>query len=287
MNNYFLPRLIALILFVSAFTTNGMAQDSLKKAVTAKKRVVTTTTQKASVPTAATGIPINPKTGRPYTKYGYGAYAKNKYDATKAARKADSLKKAAAKPVTNTTVAAPIASAPPIATVPAVTAPPVDKSLNAQYQYLLTKVYNYQQPFVAALWKNVMDTLNTNRRKLKDVQATVTIQTKTITDLQADVASKEASLSASDTIDIAGVTLPKTTYNLIMWGLVIIFGAVAAVVIARSGSNKNEAAYRTQLYNELEEEFKTYKSKANEKEKKLARELQTERNKVDELMGRG
>lgn len=284
MNKYFLPKISALILFLSVMTLPGMAQDTVKKVVAAKKTVATKTTSKTTAPAAVNGVPINPKTGRPYTRYGYGAYTKNKYNAAQAARKADSLKQAQAPSKPIITATEPIATAPPIATVPPA---PVDKSLNAQYQYLLTKVYNYQQPFVAALWKNVMDTLNTNRRKLKDVESSVTTQNKTITDLQAEVASKEASLTASDTIDLAGITLPKSTYNLIMWGLVIVFGAVAVLVIARSGSNKSEAAYRTQLYNELEEEFKAYKAKANEKEKKLARELQTERNKVDELMGRG
>jgi len=66
---------------------------------------------------------------------------------------------------------------------------------------------------------------------------------------------------------------------------VIIFGVIAVVVIGRSGANTREAKYRTQLYNELEEEYKNYKVKANEKEKKLARELQTERNRLDDLLG--
>lgn len=276
MNNHFLLRSTVLILLISVFTLSVNAQDTVKKATVAK---TTTINKKTAVPSTSKGIPINPKTGKPYSKYGYGAYAKNQYNATKAARTADSIKKAAI-------ATAPIVSAP-IDTAPTAAPVVVDKSLNSQYQYLLTKVYNYQQPFVAALWKNVMDTLNTSRRKLKSIEATVATQTKTITDLQADVASKDASLEASDTIDLAGVTLSKSTYNLIMWGLVIVATAIAVIVIARSGSNKNEAAYRTQLYNELDEEFKVYKAKANEKEKKLARELQTERNKVDELMGRG
>ncbi|MDP9081156.1 MAG: hypothetical protein M3O71_27380, partial [Bacteroidota bacterium] len=90
-----------------------------------------------------------------------------------------------------------------------------------------------------------------------------------------------------DEVNIAGITLSKTAYNLIVWGLVVLFGATAAIVIARSGSARHEAKYRTRLYEELEDDFKAYKAKANDKEKKLARELQTERNKVDELMGRG
>ncbi len=285
MNNYFLPRIMAIILVTGLLAAQVFAQDSVKRNTPAKKQIAA-----PAAKTAPNGVPINPKTGRPYSHYAYGAFAKNKYDVA-AARKADSLKKAeAAKTVSvaqtpaATTATAPIATAPPIATVPP---QPVDKSLNAQYQYLLTKVYNYQQPFVAALWKNVMDTLNASKRNLKNAQASIASQSKNISDLQAEVADKEASLSASDTIDVAGATIPKSTYNLIMWGLVIVSVAVTIIVVARSGSNKREAAYRTQLYNELEEEFKTFKAKANEKEKKLARELQTERNKVDELMGRG
>ena len=280
MNNHFLLRSIALILLVSVCTISVNAQDTVKKA---KVVNTTTTNKKTAIPASTKAIPINPKTGKPYTKYGYGAYAKNRYDATKATRTADSLKKAAA-----AKASAPIGTvAPAMAPVTTPVAVPLDKSLNSQYKYLLTKVYNYQQPFVAALWKNVMDTLNNNRRKLKVMQDTVSVQAKTIVDLQADITSKDESLQASDSISLLGMNTSKGTYNLIMWGLVIIATTVAVFVIARSGSNIKEAAYRTQLYNELDEEFKAYKAKANEKEKKLARELQTERNKVDELMGRG
>jgi len=225
-----------LILFFLGRLQFANGQDTIKKAIVKKSAVVkssATVVMPANAKPAAidpkTGkpvIPINPKTGRPYTKYGYGAYAANKYDATKATRTADSLKKAAAP-----------AAVPP-ATDTATPAPtPTDNSLNGQYQSFLSKIYNYQRPYAAALWK--------------------------------------------------GISLSKGVYNLLMWGLVIILAIAVVVVIAKTGSYKHEAAYRTGLYSELEEEFKTYKTKANDKEKKLARELQTERNKVDELMGRG
>jgi hypothetical protein len=164
-----------------------------------------------------------------------------------------------------------------------------EKSLNGQYQYLLTKVYNYQQPLISAFHKNVMDTLNQVRAALKKAKDKVTVQGKTIDSLQT--ASKSADQTVSDAnnklneIDLLGVPMAKATYNLIMWGLVILFGVIAVIVIARSGAHSSEAKYRTQLYNELDEEYKAYKVKANEKEKKLARELQTERNKLDDLLG--
>jgi len=164
-----------------------------------------------------------------------------------------------------------------------------DKSLNSQYQYLLTKVYNYQQPLIGAFHKNVMDTLNQARLALKNADDKLAEQSKTVDSLQTVAKSADATLSESNNklneISLLGIPMAKSTYNLIMWGLVIIFGVIAVVVIGRSGANTREAKYRTQLYNELEEEYKNYKVKANEKEKKLARELQTERNRLDDLLG--
>jgi hypothetical protein len=168
---------------------------------------------------------------------------------------------------------------------------PTDKSLNGQYHYLLSKVYNYQQPLVGAYHKSIMDTLNQARHALRDAQTKLLAQGKTVDSLQASATSKDQSLEASNAkvneVSLLGLSVSKSTYNLIMWGLVLIFGACAVIVMARSGAHTREAHYRTNLYNELDEEFKTYKAKANEKEKKLARDLQTERNKVEELMGRG
>jgi hypothetical protein len=165
-----------------------------------------------------------------------------------------------------------------------------DKSLNGQYQYLSSKFYNYQKPQLSAFYKNVTDTLRAERKKARDLQQKLSSQGKTMETLQSDVTAKEQSLTESnakaDAISLLGIPVSKSLYNSIMWGLVIVFGAVATVVILQSGSARREAKYRIKLYEELDEEYKAYKVKTNEKEKKLARELQTERNKVDELLGR-
>lgn len=271
MKNYFMLKLPLLLLAMFGYLAIAQAQDSVKKAPVKKPAtVVKPATAKQG------GIPINPKTGKPYSKYGYGAYAKT----YRQQLKADSLKKAASVPAVTATPAATPANAP-------VAAPKADKSLYGQYQYLLTKVYNYQKPFVEAMWKNYTDTLRGVRNQLKAANDKVAEQTKTIAGLQANVTAKEQALAQTDSISFLGIDLTKSSYNLIMWGLVLVIGAVAAIVIARTGGYRKEAVYRTTLYNELEEEFKAFKAKANEKEKKLARELQTERNKLDELMGRG
>jgi len=202
-------------------------------------------------------------------------YKTHKYYGESARRyKADSAAKAAAQ----------VPAAKPDSAAPAQA--PADKSLNGQYQYLLSKVYHYQQPLISALWKNASDTLNANRSKLRGALDKVKLQSKTIDSLNTELANDATASARANGIDIFGILLTKTTYNFIVWGLVALFGIIAFVVIVRSGSHRREAKYRTQLYSELEEEFKTFKAKANDKEKKLARELQTERNKLDDLLGK-
>jgi len=166
-----------------------------------------------------------------------------------------------------------------------------DKSLNGQYQYLLSKTYHYQQPLLAALWKNAMDTLSANRNSLKDAQAKFTAQKKLIDSLKNTASSTALSLNESnhkaDAISLFGIEMSKSRYTLLMFGTVIVLALALVIVIATTAKNKHEAKYRTELYDELDEEFKAFKAKANEKELKLARELQTERNKLDELLGKG
>jgi len=168
------------------------------------------------------------------------------------------------------------------------------KSLNNQYQYMLSKTLRFQQPLLAALWKNVTDTISKQRNDAKAAQAKISADAKLIDSLKtaATTASKEqtstqASSTPSDTISLFGINLSKSTYNLVMVGLVVVLGLALAIVIGTTAKHKHEARHRTELYEEIEEEYKTYKAKATEKELRLARELQTERNKLDELLGRG
>jgi hypothetical protein len=165
------------------------------------------------------------------------------------------------------------------------------KSLRGQYQFLMTKVYHYQQPVVAAFWKNVSDTLKNIQGQMKVLQAKLNSQSKLTDSVKADADSKINVLSQpsekENSISFFGIMMAKTAYNLMMFGLVIGLAVALTVVVLATAKYKYEAKHRTDLYQEIEEEYKAFKVKANDKEKKLARELQTERNKLDELLGRG
>lgn len=168
------------------------------------------------------------------------------------------------------------------------TPPVIDKGLNGQFQYLLTKVYHYQQPLIIAMWKNASDTLLINRKKLKAANDSLAVQKHNVDSLNTILASLDQNSPANraSKMSLLGIGVSSTTFNIVVWGLILGLGITTVILVSQSGSYRREAKEKVQLYSELEDEFKTYKAKANDKEKKLARELQTERNKLDELLGR-
>ena len=71
-----------------------------------------------------------------------------------------------------------------------------------------------------------------------------------------------------------------------LWGALLLLAAGLIFAISRMRSAVKEASYRSGLYEQLFLELCEHRSKANEREKKLARELQTARNRVEELTGK-
>ena len=172
-----------------------------------------------------------------------------------------------------------------------------DPSLKGQYQMMLSKSrnldgYKLVNPSrITTFWRNVNDTLTTERRQRINATKKIEEQEKNIADLKAQISGKESSLASSNAkvneISFLGISFTKSTYNAIVWTLIIGLAAALAIVILRSAKHIHEAKYRSTLYEEIAQEYQSYKTKANDKEKKLARELQDERNKLDELRSRG
>ena len=171
-----------------------------------------------------------------------------------------------------------------------------DPSLNGQYQFMLKKsksLYGARlinPARLSALWKSVNDTLRKERKQLQQAHLEIKSQSQNISTLKGEVTGKESSLADAtasvNEIKFLGISFNKGTYNTMVWAIIIILGAGLAIVIFQSGKYRKEATYRTQLYQEVADEFQAHKVKAKDKEMKLARELQDERNKWDDSRGR-
>ena len=172
----------------------------------------------------------------------------------------------------------------------------LDPTLKGQYQLMLAKAktisgYKLVNPArMNAFWKNLNDSLTTERKQLASASRKIKEHEKAIADLKAQISGQENSLASTNAkmneISFLGISFTKSTYTTMVWSLIIGLAAALTVIILRSAKHIHEAKYRSSLYEEVAQEYQTYKTKANEKEKRLARELQDERNKIDELTNR-
>jgi hypothetical protein len=172
----------------------------------------------------------------------------------------------------------------------------VDPSLKGQYESLLYRSKSYYGAKLivpgrlTAFYQNVADSIRKERAGSKNALLKIKQQAKTIDTLNSQIKGNESSLASSnaklDEISFLGIPFSKSAYNTIVWSIIIVLALALAFVVIRSAKNISEAKYRSELYEEVSKEYQTFKVKANEKEKKLARELQDERNKLDELKNR-
>ncbi|WP_442590141.1 hypothetical protein ACSBL2_02685 [Pedobacter sp. AW31-3R] len=175
--------------------------------------------------------------------------------------------------------------------------PLADPSLKGQYNLMLAKSktlngFKLVNPYrLAAFYQSVNDSLKTNIVLLKKARMKIAEQEKSIQALNNQIKGKENSLADTnakiDEISFLGISFSKSAYNTIVWSLIIVFALAFAFVSIRSAKSVQEAKYRSNLYEEISQEYQAYKVKANDKEKKLARELQDERNKLDDYKNGG
>lgn len=173
----------------------------------------------------------------------------------------------------------------------------IDNSLKGQYQSLLYRSKSYYGAKLivpgrlTAFYNSVADSIRKERAGSRTAQNKINAQAKTIDTLNGQIKAKEDALessnSKSDDITFLGISFSKSTYNTIVWSIITVLALGLVFVISRSAKNIHEARYRSELYEEISKEYQTYKTKSNEKEKKLARELQDERNKLEEYKNKG
>ena len=168
-----------------------------------------------------------------------------------------------------------------------------DFSLNEQYQFMLSRSktingYKLINPGrLATVWQSALDTLKKERVAFAKTKTKLGEQEQTIASLQSQINGQEKTLDTSNAklneISFLGISFAKGTYHAIVWSMIVVLGIGLVIVIARSGKSISEAKHRTQLYDEITAEYQAFKTKANEQQRKLARELQDERNIVEEL----
>ncbi|MCG8308490.1 MAG: hypothetical protein MI975_13940 [Cytophagales bacterium] len=166
-------------------------------------------------------------------------------------------------------------------------------TLRSQFQEMLEKSETYteykviKRTSLSQYSRAVQDSLNARKTEINSLKSTVADQKSQIGTLSSRITELEAQLEKSEalrgSLTFLGLNLNKATYHTIVWVIIIAlaaFGVFAYTSFVRS--NKITSNTKKE-YKSLEVEYEEHKKKSHEKQIKMGRELQTERNMVEEL----
>ena len=87
----------------------------------------------------------------------------------------------------------------------------------------------------------------------------------------------ESAKTSVDSMVFLGAELPKSSYNGIMWGLVLVFAVGVVVLLLLTKRHMVLTKDGKSKFHELETEFEQHRKNALRREQKLARELMDEK----------
>jgi preprotein translocase subunit SecF len=171
----------------------------------------------------------------------------------------------------------------------AVAQTPGEATIAEKFQELITNSNNFKgYKVVDTDQLTTLQELTSNR--IIELKEEIATSKETLKARDAKIATLEAELenlkeqlatlsAEKDEIAVLGMSLSKATYNTAMWSLVgILVLALALFVVRFKRSHIHTAEARKNLA-ELEKEFDAYRAKSLEKEQRLGRLLQDEKNK--------
>ena len=165
--------------------------------------------------------------------------------------------------------------------------------IQQKFQELIESSNNYQEYKVVNYDElvNLRDNTNDYIQELKDQ---ITVGKNTADQQEEEIANLEAELKTTqqnlqkvteekDNIVFLGMPLTKGTYMAMMWGVVAILVLALVFFIYRFKNSNTVTKEAKKRLDDTEQEFDTYKKKALEKEQRLGRLLQDEKNKVNKM----
>jgi uncharacterized protein YlxW (UPF0749 family) len=142
-----------------------------------------------------------------------------------------------------------------------------------------------------AFWQTVQDSIGSYKAEVGALQSSLTNQQAQIDQLNDKIGELQASLDDAnfyrERISFLGLPMVKETYNIITWGIVLGLAILAVVLYLGYKRSHKVTKERTKDFKELTKEFDSFRQRAQSREVKLGRELQTLRNSNEELRGRG
>ncbi len=168
------------------------------------------------------------------------------------------------------------------------------KNVIEQYDQVIESSGNYnngakrykviERPKLERFKKQLSDSVTSLKSKISTLNKRIDDQTSEISSLNTNLSSTQKNLENTnlekDSMNFFGSQMSKGSYQTMMWTIaaVLLLGLLLFIFRFKNSNTLTRQAKRK--LTELELDFDDYKRKALEKEQKLGRQLQDERNKL-------
>jgi uncharacterized protein HemX len=125
------------------------------------------------------------------------------------------------------------------------------------------------------------------RKNLKQAQSKITEQQAQLSGLNQTLQGKEKTIQdiqyGNDRIAVLGMQVLKDRYIMTNWIIIGLLAVIATFAFIRYQMSNRVAVAARRDYEDVKQELESYRQKLLESKTALGRELQTERNKIEEL----
>jgi peptidoglycan hydrolase CwlO-like protein len=167
-------------------------------------------------------------------------------------------------------------------------------TLNKQFLEMKDKANNYQDYKVIKhtqlndFWKGVMDSVTSYKKEIVVAQKEIDTQKAELNQLKQELKSTQQEVHKNDyasaRISVLGIQMLKENYMYLNFGIILVLLVMLGVAFFSYQKSKRIAHEKVTEFDSVNQELNSYKQRLRERETIMGRELQTERNKVDELM---
>jgi len=165
--------------------------------------------------------------------------------------------------------------------------------IQQEFQELIESSNNYQE-YKVVNYDDLIDLRDNTNDYIQELKDQITVGKNTADQQEEEIANLEGELKTTqqnlqkvteekDNIVFLGMPLTKGTYMAMMWGIVAILILALLFFIYKFKNSNAVTKEAKKRLDDTERDFDDYKKKALEKEQRLGRLLQDEKNKVNRM----
>lgn len=165
-----------------------------------------------------------------------------------------------------------------------------DSPIQDEFSALIQESNNYQG-YKVVDYDKLIELRNTTRNYISELKEEIIVQKNTVDQQDQEIENLKSELKSTqedlkkvtdekDALMFLGMPFSKSGYKGMMWGIVAVLLAILVVLFFKYKSSHSSTKEARQKLQETEREFDAYRTKALEKEQRLGRMLQDERNRT-------